>query len=68
MTWLKTAVSEIVGLFVDDGIFTTAIVAWVALVWLLSAQILPGGPWTGVVLFAGLVAILIESVLRRARQ
>lgn len=68
MTWLKTAAREIVGLFVDDGPFTAAILVWLTLVWLLATQILPGFHWTGVVLFAGLAAIMMESVLRRARH
>ena len=66
MNWLRTAAREVVGLFVDDGIFTTSIVVWLGLVWLLLAYILPGVRWAGVVLFGGLVAIMMESVVRRA--
>lgn len=68
MTWLKTIFKELVGLFVDDGSFAIAIVAWLALLWLLLPQLPIPAPWHGVILFAGLLAILIESVLRRARQ
>jgi hypothetical protein len=68
MKWLKTVGGEISGLFVDDGNFAIAIVMWLGIVWFLSAQILADRRWNGVVLFAGLVSILVESAMRRARQ
>lgn len=66
MDALKTILREFVGLFVDDVGFAAAIVAWITLAWLLAAFILPLGPWVAILLFAGLGAILLESVLRRA--
>ncbi len=68
MNWLKVTVKEIIGLFIDDGSFALAIVIWVGLVGLVSAQVSTARPWCGVALFAGLAAILAESALRRARK
>lgn len=68
MKGLKTIAEEIFGLFVDDGNFAVAIVVWLGAVWFLSSHILADLHWSGVVLFVGLVAILIESAMRRARH
>ena len=68
MLWLKTIFREIFGLFVDDGSFAIAILAWLALLWWLLPHLPITGLWQAVMLFAGLIAILIESVLRRARR
>lgn len=68
MTWLKSIFREILGLFVDDGSFAIAILVWLALLWWLLPHLPIAGIWQAVILFAGLVAILIESVLGRARQ
>jgi membrane-bound ClpP family serine protease len=65
MDAIKTIPRELVGLFVDDVGFA-AIVGWITLAWLLSAFVLPPNPWGAILLFAGLGAILLESVLRRA--
>jgi hypothetical protein len=66
MRWLKAVVGEIFGLFVDDGAFAIAIIVWLGAVW----QVLPwlGVPtaWGGMILFAGLAAILVESAARRS--
>lgn len=68
MSWLKSIFAEIYGLFVDDGSFAIAILVWLALLWLVLPHLPVAGAWHGVILFAGLVAILLESALRRARQ
>lgn len=68
MRWLKTIVDELFGLFVDDGSFAIAIIAWVGISWFLSVHILANAHWSGLVLFGGLILILIESTMRRARQ
>ena len=65
---LKAILRELYGLFVDDGSFAIAILVWLVLLWLVRPYMHLSGAWTAVVLFAGLVAILIESALRRARQ
>ncbi len=68
MTWLRTIVHEIVGLFVDDLSFAAAILIWLAVVYLVLPRIGLLPAWTGIVLFLGLAAILIESTLRYARR
>lgn len=68
MAWLKTAWRELLGMFIDDGSFALAIVIWLVLVKLLlgHADLLPW--WQALIVFGGLAAILVESVLRRARR
>jgi hypothetical protein len=65
MRWLRMALGELFSLFVDDGNFAIAIVVWLGIAWLLLPRL--ATPWSGVILFAGLAAILVESALRRAR-
>lgn len=68
MTLISTIAKELLGLFVDDGSLALAILAWVAAVAALTAGLGAGGTFAGVLLFAGLIAILLENVLRRARS
>lgn len=68
MTWLKSIFREIFGLFVDDGSFAIAILAWLCILFLAFPHLPIPAVWHGVILFAGLIAILIESTLRRSRQ
>jgi len=67
MRWFYTVWSEFVGLFVDDGNLALAILAWLGVCWLLLPRVGLAPAWPPVVLFAGLVLILVESALRRAR-
>ncbi len=67
MSWIKSVVLEIAGLFVDDGSFALAILGWIGLLWIFRHR--PtcsslGGP----ILFSGLAVILIESLIRFARR
>lgn len=68
MAWLKTAWRELAALFVDDGHFAWAIAIWLALIglWLTHVGLRP--VWQALILFAGLAAILVESVIRKARK
>jgi hypothetical protein len=68
VNWLRSIAAEIFGLFVDDGAFAVAIVAWLALLWWLLPRVGLGASWNALLLVAGLVAILVDSVLRRARK
>lgn len=68
MSWLRTALVELWGLFVEDGRYALAIVVWLLLAWLALPLLDLGGGWNALVLAAGLLAILAESVLRRARH
>lgn len=67
MNWLKSIAREVFGLFVDDGSFAIAILAWVGLAAGL-VRIALTAYLTGPILFAGLALILMESVLRFARR
>lgn len=68
MRWLKAILTEIYGLFVDDGRLAIAIMIWLGMAWLLLPRIeLPSGA-KGPILFAGLALVLAESALRRARD
>lgn len=68
MNALKAMLREIFGLFVDDGSLAIAVLVWLALLRLLLPQLSVPAVWRGVILVAGLLGILLESALRRARQ
>ncbi|MEW9572089.1 hypothetical protein ABQJ54_10005 [Rhodanobacter sp. Si-c] len=68
MSWLRKLLLELWGLFVDDGRYALAIVAWLLLAWRALPLLGFGGGWNAPVFAAGLLAILVESVLRRARR
>jgi len=68
MRWIKSIVREIYGLFVDDGSFAIAILVWLGLAVSMVPRVGTGAWWAGPALFAGLAAILVESVLRFARR
>jgi len=68
MSWLRTVLREIFGLFVDDGSFATVVLAWVLVVVFLVPPLGLAQRWRGVFLFGGLAVILVESAVRFARQ
>ena len=69
MNILRVIGSELIGLFVDDGMFAGAIILWVVLIGVAAAvAISVPAYWRGILLFVGLAVILIESVTRRARS
>lgn len=68
MRRVRTVLGEVFGLLVDDGRLAAATVAWLLLAWLALPHLGVGGTWAGLILFAGLAAILLESVIRRAGQ
>ena len=67
MNWLKNALLELVGLFVDDIPFTVCIVLWLAIsVWGLPG--LTNNPnLNAALLFMGCALILVGSVLATVR-
>lgn len=67
MQWLRTMGREIYGLFVEDSSFATALVAWIVVA-CIALRFLHVGHWGGPVLFLGLAATLVESVLRSSRK
>jgi hypothetical protein len=65
MTWSRTLLNEVWGLFVDDGLFALSIVVWLIVGWILPRLGL--SPVLTCLLFAaGLAALLAASTLRRA--
>lgn len=68
MPWLKTIFREIFALFVDDGSFATAILLWLGFMWFVTPHLGHLQRWSGFILFTGLAAILIESLIRYARR
>ncbi len=68
MKGVKVVFAEIVGLFVDDGRLAVAILVWLAVTSLLFPHLSLPPAWTGLILFAGLAVILVESAVRRSRR
>ena len=68
MNILRVIGSELIGLFVDDGMFAAAIVLWVVLIGVAANAMSVPAYWRGILLVVGLAVILIESVSRRARS
>jgi len=68
MSWLRSILAEIWGLFVDDGSFALAILAWLAAYWLVLPLFDIPPEAKGPILFTGLAIVLVESALRRARS
>jgi hypothetical protein len=68
MSWLKAIFGELLGLFIEDGSFAVAIVVWFGVVWFLLTRVPLPHRVQGPLLVAGLLAILLESVLRAARR
>ncbi|MEE7462926.1 hypothetical protein MFUR16E_17570 [Methylobacterium fujisawaense] len=57
---------ELLGLVVDDVGFAAATLGGIAFVWVLATMAPQPGPWMAILLFCGVAAILVESVLRRS--
>ena len=68
MKWIKNILREVLGLFVDDGSFALAILIWLCVIGLLATHGILASAVAGIVLFAGLALILVESSLRYARR
>jgi hypothetical protein len=68
MRWLQAVLTEVAGLVVDDLGLAVATIAWLLVAWLVLSRLGLPGLWTGVILFAGLAAILLESATRHARR
>ncbi len=65
---LRLIRDEIWGLFVDDGAFAGAILLWLVLAWAVLPRLALPGWLPGLLLFAGLAAILVWGALRAVRQ
>jgi len=68
MTALRAAIAELVGMFIDDGQLALTLVALIAIVTLLVKIAGIGGLAGGLLLLAGAIGLLIESVYRDARR
>jgi hypothetical protein len=68
MDSLKTIWREFIGLFIDDGRLSVAVLLWLAVNWLALPRLELPPLWPPVTLFVGLALILGESALRRAGQ
>jgi hypothetical protein len=66
MKVLRTILEELVGLFVDDWAFAGLTLLWVGLFALPFSRML--GIWAGPGLFAGLAALALLFVARKARR
>ena len=68
MTMLATAFRMLVGLFVDDGPLTLAIVVIVLLSWIF-ATLMPHFPLTsGALLLVGCLGVLFANVMKAAQR
>jgi len=68
MSGLRTVLAELWGLFVDDGRYALAIVAWLLLAWRALPLLNLGGGWDAAIFAAGLMGLFAENVLRRSRH
>ncbi|HEX4259815.1 MAG TPA: hypothetical protein VHY76_01820 [Acetobacteraceae bacterium] len=69
MNAIRAGFAELAGLFVDDGSLALLAVIWAVLVGLgLRLLHVPPANLAGIVLFAGLAALLAASVWRAARR
>ena len=68
MTALRAAIAELVGMFIDDGQLALTLMALIAIVTLLVKIAGIGGLAGGLLLLAGAIGLLIESVYRDARR
>lgn len=68
MSWPKTGLRELIGLFIDDGSLAVAVVVWIAAAVLIFPALPIDQGGLAVILFAGIAAILVENVVRAARR
>jgi hypothetical protein len=68
MTVLRAAIAELIGMFIDDGQLALTLVALIAVVTLLVKFAGIGGLAGGLLLLAGAIGLLVESVYRGARR
>jgi hypothetical protein len=58
---------ELFGLFVEDGSFAVAIAVWLLITIFGLPHVFPSR-WCGPIFFIGVVGLLIENLLRTARN
>jgi len=67
MKVVRTAIEEFIGLFVEDGTLAVGILVWLAVAAFVFPLISGFNQYRAPVLFLGLVALLVENVMRSAR-
>ncbi len=70
MNWFTASARELWGLFVDDGLLAVLALGWVTAA-VVIARMVPGAAassWAGGVFAAGLLVLLVASVVRAARK
>lgn len=68
MNFLRTALQELWGLFVEDGSFTIGLVVCVAVAIFVLPRVAIPPQWRGIALFLILSLVLFENVRRSARK
>jgi hypothetical protein len=66
MAWIKAAVAESIGLFIDDGGLAVAVLVWLAICWRVLPRLGLPPAWPPAMLFIGLAMILTASCVRGA--
>ena len=64
---MSEILSELIGLFVDDGALALTLVGTIAIAG-LAAILLPGGVAAGIILVLGTLGALVLNVLRAAKR
>ncbi len=64
MTFLRSILREMLGLFVDDWAFALLLVGWVTLFAVLGHRLPPS--WEGIIFFAGLALLTLAFAVRKA--
>ena len=67
MKFIVVAFREIYGLFVDDGSYAVVILVWLLFAAIIMPHLLEQH-WCAPVLCLGLLLILVENVVRSARE
>jgi hypothetical protein len=67
MQQVRAILREIYGLFVDDGSFALALLAWMVIGG-GALRLLHASQWGGPALFVGLAVVLVENALRTSRR
>ena len=67
MKLLRSAIEELVGLFVDDWLFATLTVVWIGALAALTQMHLVTPSLTAALLFGGIAALLLIFVARKSR-
>ena len=68
MNVIRTALTELLGMFIAAGLLALTLIALIAVVTLVVKSAWIGPLAGGIALLAGCIALLLESVYRHARK